>query len=309
LARRQHGVVTRAQLVELGMGTEAIRWRLADGRLHRLMRGIYAVGRPGVSIRGRWMAATLACGPRALLSHRAAAELWGICRSPGAEWEGGWAGGRDIDVVVPAGLSKERPGIRAHRRRDHEVPGRRALDGIPVTHPVATLVDLATRLPTGQLEAAINEADHLDLVDPERLLAALDPLPCWAGVGRLRALLTAPTTALTSTQLERLFLPIAREAGLPTPQTQVWLDGHRVDFYWPRLDLVVEADSLRYHRTAFKQARDKRRDNAHAGAGRTSLRFSHSQIRHEAEYVRRVLATTAQRLAAQRDGGERKHDR
>ncbi len=253
------------------------------------------------------MAATLARGPRALLSHRSAAELWGICRgprngsraaSPGSP--SGWAYGHVVDVVVPAGLSKERPGIRAHRRRDHEAPGRRVVDGIPVTHPVATLVDLATCLPTGQLEAAINEADHLDLVDPERLLEGLDSLPRWAGIGRLRALLTAPTTALTSTELERLFLPLALEAGLPVPRTQVWLDGHRVDFYWPQLELVVETDSLRYHRTAFKQASDKRRDNAHAGAGRTSLRFSHGQVRDEPGYVRKALARTAGRLTGRR---------
>ena len=220
LARQQHGVVTRAQLVELGLGAEAIRRRLANGRLHRLMRGVYAVGRPEVSVRGRWMAATLACGPQALLSHRGAAMLWGLRPVPGGASENDWAGHGQVDVVVPAGLPKKRPGIRVHRRRDHEAPGRRVVDGIPVTHPVATLVDLATCLPTGQLEAAINEADHLDLVDPERLLDALDSLPRWAGVAQLRALLAGPTVALTSTELERRFLPLAHAAGLRAPQTR-----------------------------------------------------------------------------------------
>ncbi len=92
-----------------------------------------------------------------------------------------------------------------------------------------------------------------------------------------------PTITLTTTELERRFLPLALEAGLPAPQTQTWLDGYRVDFYWPDLGLVVEADSLRYHRTPFKQASDKRRDNAHAGSGLTTLRFTHSQICHEPE--------------------------
>jgi very-short-patch-repair endonuclease len=279
-------------LLALGMGPEAIRHRLTSGRLHRLMRGVYAVGRPQVETRGWWMAAVLACGPQALLSHRSAAALWNIRHMRGER----------IEVVVPRELPNRRPGIDVHRRRDHDAPGKREVSQIPVTHPVATLVDLAACVPAWQLEAAINEADHLQLVDPERLLAALGGLPRRMGVGRLRRLLEAPTVALTSTQLERRFLSLAREAGLPVPQTQRWLDGYRVDFHWPELGLVVEADSLRYHRTPFKQARDKRRDNAHAGSGLITLRFSDGQIRHEPEYVRATLAKTARGLARGRVG-------
>jgi very-short-patch-repair endonuclease len=253
------------------------------------MRGVYAVGRPRVETRGRWMATVLACGPEALLSHRSAAALWDM-RRPRE---------REIEVVVRAELPSRRPGVRVHRRRDHEAPGRREVDRIPVTHPVATLVDLATCVPTWQLEAAINEADHLDLVDPEQLLVAIDGLSRRAGIGKLRKLLTAPTLTLISTQLERRFLPLAREAGLPAPRTQVWLDGHRVDFHWPELGLVVEVDSLRYHRTAFKQASDKRRDNAHVGSGLSTLRFSDGQIVHEPGYVREMLARAARLQRAQ----------
>jgi hypothetical protein len=233
------------------------------------------------------MAAVLAGGPQALLSHRSAAALWGVRR-----WDGG-----EIEIVVPLSQSRRRHGIRVYGRRRHDAPGRREIDHIPVAHPVAALVGLATCVPTGQLEAAINEADHLNLVNPERLLHALDELPPWAGIGRLRKVLAGPVIALTTTELERRFLPLARAVGLPPPQTQVWLDGHRVDFYWSHLDLVVEADSLRYHRTAFKQSKDKRRDNDHTRAGRASLRFSHGQVRYEPEYVRTTLATTARRLA------------
>ncbi|HEV7615804.1 MAG TPA: DUF559 domain-containing protein [Solirubrobacterales bacterium] len=240
------------------------------------------------------MAAVLACGPAALLSHRSAADLWGICRARPAA----------VEVVVPVERPRQRPGVRVHRRRDHEAPGRRFVDEIPVTNPVATLIDLATCVSLGELEAAVNEADHLNLVDPEQLLVAVGSLPRRAGVGRLRKLLAAATVTLSSTELERRFLPLARQAGLPAPQTQAWLDGHRVDFYWPDLDLVVEADSLRYHRTPFKQAKDKRRDNAHAGAGRTSLRFSAGQIRHEPDYVKATLATTAKRLRPNRSRGK-----
>ncbi|HET6997116.1 MAG TPA: type IV toxin-antitoxin system AbiEi family antitoxin domain-containing protein [Solirubrobacterales bacterium] len=288
LARRQHWVVTSAQLAALGMKPRAIEHRLASGRLHRLMRGVYAVGRPHVSQHGWWMAAVLVCGPRALLNHRSAAALWGI--RPARRG--------DTHVVVPPACRRRRPGIRSHRRRDHDGPGRREVDGIPVTHPVATLVDLAAEVPDGQLEAAINEADHLELVDPERLRDEIDELPRWPGRGRLRELLDGPTITLTSTQLERRFLPLARRAGLPAPTTQAWLDGYRVDFFWPNLGLVVEADSLRYHRTPFKQARDKRRDNAHAGSGLATLRFTHGQIRDEPGYVCGTLARTARLRAS-----------
>jgi predicted transcriptional regulator of viral defense system len=298
LTRRQHGVVTHAQLRELGLSSEAIRHRLRRGRLHRVMRGVYAVGRPQLEARGRWMAAVLACGPRALLSHRSAAALWGI--RPEAPDR--------VEVVVPADLPRRRPGIRVYRHRDHEAPGRRSVADIPVTHPIATLVDLAAGIPTGQLEAAINEADHLDLVDPEQLLLGLGSLPLRRGVKRIRALLEASTTTLTSTELERRFLPLVRSAGLPVPQTQVWLDGHRVDFFWPDLGLVAETDSLRYHRTPFKQANDKRRDNAHAGSGLTTLRFTDGQIRHEPDYVRRTLIRTARALANRRTGRTRRRD-
>jgi very-short-patch-repair endonuclease/predicted transcriptional regulator of viral defense system len=291
LARSQHWVVTRTQLMELGLGSEAIRHRLRVGRLHRVMRGVYAVGRPAVDAHGRWMAAVLACGPHARLSHRSAAALWGIRReTPGP-----------IDVVVPAHVARRRPGIRVHRRAGLGSPGRLpeqspadvSADPIPVTDPVSTIVDLAMCVSPHELEAAVNEADHLDLIDPEALREALDSFPERRGVGRLRRLLDRHTFVLTDTRLEQLFLPHARAAGLPLPQTQVWLNDYRVDFYWPDLGLVVEADSLRYHRTPAKQAADNRRDQAHIAAGLMPLRFTHWQIRHEPRHVRKLLAIAA----------------
>ena len=303
LAKKQHGVVARAQLVELGLSEEAIRHRLARGRLHRLMPGVYAVGRPEVGERGHWIAAVLSCGPHALLSHRSAAALLGIRkprRDPAAE------------VVVPARLPRRRPGVCAYRRAtsvadrgvsDDAVPASlrwRLVDNIPITGPAVVLVDLASCLPTWQLEAAINEADHLDLVDPEELRSAIELLPRRPGLRRLRQLLDASTQALTATVLEGLFLPLAAEAGLPLPTTQATPGSHRVDFYWEELGLVVETDSLRYHRTAFKQAADKRRDNHHALSGLITLRFTHSQVRHEPDYVLTGLKQ-AKRLASKLD--------
>jgi very-short-patch-repair endonuclease/predicted transcriptional regulator of viral defense system len=304
LVRTQHGVVTRAQLRELGLGESAIRHRLERGRLHRLLPGVYAAGRPGVNRQGRWMAAVLACGPQALLSHRSAAAALRIRKV---------RRGEPVEIVVPRGQRRRLPGIRVYQRAAsgadrHDEAGPavpravrwREIDGIPVTGPAATLVDLATCLPTGPLEAAVNEADHLDLVDPEALRAAIDLLPRRPGARRLRQLLDASGLALTSTVLERIFLPLALEAGLPLPTTQARLGGNRVDFYWEQLGLVVETDSLRYHRTAFKQAADKRRDNQNALAGRLTLRFTHREVRYEPEHVRAELRRAARRLARER---------
>jgi very-short-patch-repair endonuclease len=295
LAGKQHSVVTRAQLMERGLGAEAIRHRLRNGRLHRVMRGVYVVGRPAIDSRGRWMAAVLACGPDAFLSHHSAAALLGIRpekRGP-------------IDIVVPAHVARLRPGIRVHRRvglTSFGLPGGPpfgTVDRIPVTDPVCTLVDLAMCISTLELEAAVNEADHRDLIDPESLRDSLDSLSVRPGVGRLRRLLDRDTFVLTDTRLEQLFLPLARAAGLPLPQTQVWVNGCRVDFYWPDLRLVVEVDSFRYHRTPAKQAADNRRDQAHIAAGLIPLRFSHWQVCHDPAQVRMMLTIAASR--SQRD--------
>jgi very-short-patch-repair endonuclease len=319
LTREQHGVVTRAQLAELGYGDEAIRHRLARGRLHRLMRGVYAVGRPEVGELGWWMAATLACGPQALLSHRSAAALLKIRRPQRFPL---------TEVVVPAHSRRRRPGIRAYRRapscadwnpaRGDDWPAFdadglvaaaesvpwplrwRLVENIPVTGPAVVLVDLAGCLPTGQVEAAVNEADHRELVDPEVLRAATDLLPRRPGARRLRDLLDAVGLALTTSDLERRFRRIAIEAGLPQPLTQAHPSSYRVDFYWGDLGLVVETDSLRYHRTAFKQATDKRRDNRHALSSLVTLRFTHGQVYYEPDYVRTELKLAQRRLGAER---------
>jgi very-short-patch-repair endonuclease len=148
------------------------------------------------------------------------------------------------------------------------------------------------------LEAAVNEADKLDLTDPERLRAALDGYAGCRGVGQLREVLDRRTFALTDSELERRFLPIARSAGLPLPRTGQRLNGFKVDFFWPDLGLVVETDGLRYHRTPAQQTRDRLRDQAHTAAGLTPLRFTHAQVRYEPRQVRSTLAAVARRLSS-----------
>lgn len=286
LANRQHGVIARWQLLDLGFSPEAIKHRVTIGRLHLVRRGVYAVGRPQLTRRGEWMAALLSCGPDAVLSHGSAAALWGI-RSERSRW---------IHVGVPATSARTGAGLRVHRRAWLTADVTRYHDDIPVTSPVDTLVDLATTLDEQELETAVNEADKRDLVDPESLRAALDVIAPRRGVAKLRSLLDRRTFVLTDSELERRFNPLARRAGLAKPLTQQLVNGFRVDFYWPDLGLVVETDGLRYHRTPAAQARDRLRDQAHTAAGLISLRFTHAQIRYDPGHVEATLTAVACRL-------------
>jgi very-short-patch-repair endonuclease len=226
------------------------------------------------------MAAVLACGQDAVLSHESAAALWGI--APEAVGL--------IDVSVPFGSFNRPPGIRVHRRYGLRPADLTETRAIPVTTPIQTLLDLATRWDEARLERAVNEADRLDLVNPDQLRDALDSYDGERGVARLRTLLDRRTFRLTDSELERVFLPLVADAGLPIPLTRQRVNGFLVDFYWPELRLVVETDGLRYHRTPSQQARDLLRDQVHAAAGLTPLRFTHAQVCFEAKHVRETLA-------------------
>jgi very-short-patch-repair endonuclease len=238
-----------------------------------------------VSQRGRLMAAVLKCGPATLVSHDSAASLWGL--SP-------W--GEGVDVVVPYRAPRHPRGIRVHRRLDLGKEHRRWVDRLPVTDPISTLVDATCGSSDARLARLIREADRLGLVDPVSLRAALDSCPHRPGVGRLRSLLDSETFSLTDSELERRFLRLVRTAGLPMPETQVWLNGFRVDFYWPELGLVVETDGLQYHRTASQQRTDRMRDQAHTAAGLTHLRFTAAQVRYEPQRAMATLAAVVSRL-------------
>jgi very-short-patch-repair endonuclease len=232
------------------------------------------------------MAAVLACGPEAALSHDSAAALWriGIERSD------------RVDVSVPVATDRRRPGVRLHRRRELRPEDRAEENGVPTTAPARTLVDLAGVLSPARLERAVNEADKHDLLDPESLRLELERFAGQRGAGRLRELLDRRTFRLSDSELERQFRPLARRAGLPEPLTKHWLNGFEVDFFWPGIGLVVETDGLRYHRTPSQQARALHRDQAHLGAGMTPLRFSHEQIRYEPRRVVASLLSVRRRL-------------
>jgi hypothetical protein len=218
LAERQHWVITRAQLLELGYSVDAIKHRVDVGRLHPLWRGVYAVGRPRVGRHGTWMAAVLACGRHAFLSHESGAALFEIL-----PWRAG-----PVHVSVRGGRSpRDRVGLRVHRRRgltEAEVTRHLA---IPVAGPTLILIDLAPRVTREQLERAIVEADKRDLIDPESLRSGLAAFAGQPGVRVLRETLDRQTFTITDSELERRFLPLPRDAGLPTPLTQQQVNGFK----------------------------------------------------------------------------------
>jgi len=225
------------------------------------------------------MVALRPCGTDAALSHRSAAALWRI----GKELKG------RIDVSVRHRCEHRRRGIRVRSRP--ALPATDVVDcnGIPVTSPVRTLLDLATELGPTPLERAINEADKHDVIDPETLRGALHGYAGQPGIRVLRTVLDRHTFRLSDSDLEILFRRITAAAGLPPPMTKQHVNGFEVDFHWPALGLVVETDGLRYHRTPAEQARDRLRDQAHTAAGLTSLRFTHYQVAYEPTYVRKIL--------------------
>jgi very-short-patch-repair endonuclease len=287
LSLRQHGVITHEQLRAYGMGSEAIRHRLRTGRLHPLGRGVYAVGRPQVSREGRWLAAVLACGAHATLSHGSAAALWGIRPGPATAV---------THVSVPADSDRRRPGVRVHRVIGLDLADVRRREGIAVVSPARTLLNQAAVVSPRRLEADVNAADVHGLISPPQLQASLARFAGQPGIAALRALVDRHTFRLTRSELERLFLPVTARAGLPTPQTQRRVNGFEVDFFWPALGLVVETDGLRYHRTPAQQARDLIREQTHRATGIEALRFTHWQVAHDRGWVIGTLRAVAARL-------------
>lgn len=279
-------MVTREQLLTLGFTKSAIEHRIRVGRLHLVMRGVYAVGRRHLNREGRWIAAVLACGPGAALSHRSAAALWGFGKEHPDY----------IDISVRRRSEARLSTIRCHRRPSLPTDAITKRLNIPVTQPVQTFLDLATVAGPTTVERAINEADKLDVVDADSLRRDLDYHAGEPGVRPLRRILDKHTFRLSDDELERLFRPLAAAAGLPTPLTKQIVNDFEVDFFWPNLGLVVETDGWRYHRTPSAQTRDALRFQAHTAAGLTPLRFSHYQVRYEPRHVRDILTRTVANL-------------
>jgi hypothetical protein len=247
LAERQYGVVARAQLAALGLGARAIDHRLQRKRLHPLHRGVYAVGQRRLRREARWMAAVLAYGPGAVLSHRPGGAHWQLVSDRGP-----------CEVTVPQ-ARRSRPGIRVHQAR---LPADEITvhEGIPVTTVPRTLFDLAGVLPERQLERAINEAEVLHLWDELSLEHLLHRYSRHRGSRAVRTALHRRRQGSTATrsELEELFLALTDDAGMPRPEVNVLVEGFEVDAVWRDVRLVVELDGRDTHGTSAAFERDAR---------------------------------------------------
>lgn len=269
LSSKQHGVIARAQMTMLGIDRGAIDWRLKSGRLRTTHRGVYAVGHGPLSQRGQWMAAVLAYGKGALLSHSGAGALWGLMRPRGP-----------VDVTSPRG--REREGIRFHRTRI-DAEERRVIDNIPVTSVARTLFDLAEVLDESRLERVWEEADRLNLLQMRELEKVCRRNPGRRALRPIRHLLVkahAPVT--TRSALEDRFAAFCRDHHLPPPVTNVEILGCEVDVLWPKQRLIAELDGWEFHghRGAFN--RDHARDSARLVAGYRTIHVTHHRLAHEA---------------------------
>jgi very-short-patch-repair endonuclease len=276
LAAAQRGVVTHRQLIDAGVGRGAIAHRLAQARLHRLHRGVYLVGHSVPPPLARETAALLACGPGALLSHRTAAHLWRLTpRLP-----------VDVDVTLIGGNRRGRPGLAIHRTRAIEGAERARVQGMPVTAPTRTLLDLADTLRSEELEPILAEAVRRRLVRTGDLRKRLGDAGGRHGLGRLRSLLEQTGgPALTRSEAERRLLALVRSGGLPAPDTNVSVGRYEVDLLWREARLIVEVDGYAYHsgRPAFE--RDRKRDAELQALGFRVMRVTWRQLVDEPEAV------------------------
>jgi hypothetical protein len=291
LAERQHGVLARQQLLELRVRPETIkRWRRA-GRLVALRRGVYALGHRAIRPEGHWLAAVLAVGDDAVLSHRSAARLWQI-----RPW-----GGAFVELTVGANRGqKPRKGIRVHRSGELHAWEIDEEDGIPVTSVARTLLDLAAVVPAHHLRRAVERSVQLDLYDHRAVLRTLAAHPGRPGSPALVALLDDlhdnGTASATRSDLEALFLQLCLDHGLPRPQVNHVDQGRELDFRWPSQRVVVETNGFAFHRSraAFEDDHDKRLRLEAAGWQVISLTWRQVTNRPDEvlQHVRRALAQT-----------------
>ncbi|MGH2914151.1 MAG: type IV toxin-antitoxin system AbiEi family antitoxin domain-containing protein [Solirubrobacteraceae bacterium] len=289
-AARQHGVVALAQIVELGLTASAVHKRAAEGRLHRVHRGVYSLAPPKLlSWRGRYMAAVLAAGPGAVVSHGEAAALHGLCATSGRF---------GVAVTVPGCTARRRRGIEIHRSMTLTAADVTTVDGIPCTTVARTLLHLAAVVAQRQLERALDQAEVMRALDLRALDNQLARNPRAVGAAPLRAALALhrPDDAPAESELEAAFLDLCRAAGLPVPERQAWLlldDGEdpiRVDFAWRAQLLVLETDGRRFHQTARSFESDRRRDQRLALAGWQVVRVTWRQLHERPQEVVALVA-------------------
>ena len=281
LAGDQYGVVSLTQLYLLGFSRMQVRRMVASGQLHRLYRGVYAVGHAALQPRGRLLAAVYACGPAAVASHNQAAWMHDLRR--------GW--GRWIHVTTPQRGRKAPAGIRLHRVRSLHDEDVTVVERIPVTSVARTLVDCTETLPRPQHVRLFEESERRGVLDARAVRRA-----CGRSSGRHAATLgraalaeAHPHQPMLRSELEREFLAFCREIGAPPPSMNVWVHGQEVDAAWLDSDVVVELDSYEYHGTRAAFERDRARSAELAVAEIQAIRVTPWRLAKDRERLRTQL--------------------
>lgn len=283
IARSQRGLITTRQLRAAGLSPSAIRRLVGCGWLVRVHRGVYLLGAVAMDFPTRALAAVLACGDGAVASHAAAAFIWRLIPEEPAL----------VDVTVDWRQTRDRPGIRTHEapiaRRE-----RRVRQGVPLTSPSLTLLDLAAAGPAAVVERALNEARVHRLTSQSELAETIARHPGHHGLATLLPIFRAQTNEdFSRKEAEQLLWRLIRTAGLPEPRRNVRLLGHELDFLWPELRLNVELDGYRWHSSWDRLNRDRERDAVLTAHGYRVLRFSYDQLRRPEALIARLAATIA----------------
>ena len=280
LAASQHGTVEYGQLIRLGFTRRAVDGMVSRKRLHRIHRGVYAVGHPRLTREGRYMAAVLACGPDAVLSHWSAAALWGVLRPME----------QVIAVWAPA-HRRSHGNVKVHWTRALDPRDHTVRDGIPVTTVPRTVLDLAALGNEPMLKKATNQADRGGWLSPGVLTDLQERHRGRAGTAAFRAATAnlTPQTRRTQSDLEVAFLALCRKHELPEPTMNSNMLGFRVDAHFAGTKLVVELDFYDYHRTPAEFDNDRRRDAALKLEGYEVLRVSDAWLDTDPHGVARTV--------------------
>ena len=278
IATRQHGVVTRWQLLQAGLTRHMVDGRIESSHLLRIHRGVYRVGHQAPSIEARYIAAVLACGDGALLAGRAAAFIYGLVR-----------GGPPPPEVIAA-TDRRIPGVLTRRCRYFDSVDAARWRGVPITTVPRTLVDLAATLPLPALARACHEAGVRYGTTPKQVEEVLSRRPTSPGARHLRRILHGDVH-VTLSQLERSFLALLRASSLPLPQMNRAVDGRRVDCHWPQHRLTVELDGYRYHRSRHAWEQDRHREREARSRGDEFRRFTWTDVREDPSYMLAELRT------------------
>lgn len=291
-ANAQHGLITTRQLLELGLSAGAVSKRAADGRLHRVHRGVYAVGHRTLTEHGRRLAALMTVGDSAVFSHRTAAALHGLLTLRAAA---------PLDVLTPGRPRPRTDGINVHTTRSIDPADRTVAHGLPVTGVARTLVDIAGAVNETTLRKAVHEAEVgrvLDVAAVERVLSAHR---CRPGTALLRTILSAPVVSVET--FISLFLALCDTYGVKHPAVDVWIDTGlpvlgQADLVYESERVIVELDGARTHLTRARFEEDRRRDSYLSARGWLTLRYTWRRLNHDAPAVADELKAVLARRAA-----------